>query len=113
MFTYFNDLGLEAKYLYDYGDSWLHTIKLEGYIFREKGVKYPICIGGERACPPEDCGGVPGYDNVVKTLSDPTNDDYEEMKTWVGKDWNPDWFYKDLIHFDNPFKRWKIAFLEK
>lgn len=113
VFMYFKELGVEAKYLYDYGDSWTHTVKLEGYIFKEKEMKYPVCIGGERACPPEDCGGVHGYYNVVKTLSDPANEDFEDMKVWVGKDWNPDWFYKDLIRFDDPYKRWKKAFLEK
>ena len=44
-----------------------------------KGIIYPICIGGDRACPPEDCGSVTGYYNVIETLSDPKNDDYEEM----------------------------------
>jgi hypothetical protein len=113
VFAYFNDLGVAAKYLYDYGDSWMHTVKLEGYLIQEKGIEYPICIGGERACPPEDCGGLPGYYNVIDTISDPTNDDYEEMKRWIGKDWNPEWFYKDLVKFDNPYKRWKVAFLER
>ena len=113
LFIYFNDLGVEAKYLYDYGDSWMHTVKLEGHIYREKGIKYPICIGGERACPPEDCGGVSGYYNVIETLSDPENDDHEKMKTWVGKGWNSEWFYKNLVKFDNPHKRWKAAFLKR
>lgn len=113
LFVYFNDLGVTAKYIYDYGDSWMHTVQLEGYLFKEKGIGYPICIGGERACPPEDCGGVDGYYNVLKTLSDPANEDFKEMKTWVGQDLKPDWFYKDLVKFDNPFKRWKGAFLKK
>lgn len=113
VFIYFNDLGKEAKYIYDYGDSWMHTVKLEGCIYREKGITYPIYTGGERACPPEDCGGASGYYNVIETLSNPANDDYEEMKLWVGKDWNPELFYKALVIFDNPYKRWKTAFLEK
>lgn len=111
VFTY--DLGVEAKYLYDYGDFWMHNIKLEGYIYREKGIKYPICIGGDRACPPEDCGSVSGYYNVIETLSNPENDDYEEMKTWVGENWNPEKFNKDDVSFENPYKRWNTAFLDK
>jgi hypothetical protein len=110
---YFDDLGVEAEYLYDYGESWMHMVKLEGYLIKDNEIEYPICIGGERTCPPEDCGGVPGYYNVIKTLSDTTNDDYEEMKEWVGNDWNPDLFYKDLVKFDDPYKRWKVAFLER
>jgi hypothetical protein len=113
VFVYFNDLGIEAKYLYDYGDSWIHTVKLEGYLYKEKEIKYPICIGGERACPPEDCGGASGYENIIETLSDPANDNYENVKTWIGNDWHPEWFYKDLVKFDNPYKRWKYAFLEQ
>jgi len=113
VFVYFNDLGVKAKYLYDYGDSWMHAVQLEGFLYQEKGIKYPICIGGERACPPEDCGGVSGYYNVFETLSDTTTDDYEDMKLWAVKDWNPECFYKDLVKFDNPYKRWKSAFLEK
>jgi hypothetical protein len=60
MGAYFNTLGLEAKYLYDYGDGWEHSVKLEGYIYREKALQYPVCIAGERACPVEDCGGIGG-----------------------------------------------------
>jgi hypothetical protein len=113
VFNYFNDLGVTAKYLYDYGDSWWHTVQLEGYLHREKKAQYPVCLDGERACPPEDCGGEHGYFEMLKTLSDPKNEDYEDMKTWVGKDWNPDKFDKSSIKFDNPYKRWKYAFLEK
>ena len=111
--VYFNDLGVTAKYIYDYGDFWEHSIKLEGYMYREKGIKYPICIGGDRACPPEDCGSVSGYYNVIETLSDPKSDDYEEMKTWVGENWHPEKFNKNVVKFDNPYKRWKSAFLKR
>ena len=113
VFVYFNELGIKANYEYDYGDGWIHTVQLEGYLYREKKTKYPICIGGERACPPEDCGGVSGYYNVLKTISDISDDDYEDMKIWTGQGWHPESFYKDLVKFDNPYKRWKYAFLEK
>ncbi|MCD4679515.1 MAG: plasmid pRiA4b ORF-3 family protein [Bacteroidales bacterium] len=111
--AYFNDLGVEAKYIYDYGDFWQHTVKLEGYMYKEKGIKYPLCIDGERACPPEDCGGIMGYNNVIETLSDPKNTDYEDMKNWAGENWNPERFNTNDVKFDNPYKRWKTAFLER
>ena len=57
-------------------------------MFREPDMKYPICIGGERACPPEDCGGVDGYYNVLRTEADPEDDDHEDMGTWVGENWD-------------------------
>ncbi len=111
--AYFNALGAEAMYKYDYGDGWLHTVKLEGYMFREKGIKYPICIDGKNACPPEDCGGVDGYYNVTDILSDPGHSDHEDMQTWAGKDWDPKRFDPDRINFDNSYKRWQYAFLNK
>jgi hypothetical protein len=112
MYSYFNDLGITAEYLYDYGDNWVHEVVLEGYLYPEKGVKYPVCLGGERACPPEDCGSVDGYYNVLSTLADKKNDDYKSMRTWVGRNWDSEKFDKDKVKFDNPFKRWEYAFLE-
>ncbi|MFP4165265.1 MAG: plasmid pRiA4b ORF-3 family protein [Chitinispirillaceae bacterium] len=109
---YFNDLGVRAAYLYDYGDSWWHNVTLEGYLIREKNEEYPVCIAGERACPPEDCGGVPGYYDMLKTLSDPDDEEYEDTKAWVGKDWSSERFNREGIVFCNPHKRWVGAFLE-
>ena len=111
--AYFNDLGITAKYLYDYGDSWWHTVRLEGYLIREKYRDYPVCIGGARSCPPEDCGGERGYAELLTTLSNRENDEYEDMKTWVGEEWDPEYFDKDKVEFRNPYKRWRKAFLEK
>jgi len=111
--TCFNDLGVTAKYLYDYGDSWWHTVQLEGYLFKEERTKYPVCIDGERACPPEDCGSVHGYYEMLKTLSNPNDGDYKDMKMWVGKEWHPEKFDKNGIEFWDPHKRWKRAFLER
>jgi hypothetical protein len=113
VFLYFNDLGVEAKYIYDYGDWWEHRVKLEGYIYREKGIKYPKCIDGARACPPEDCGSVSGYYNVIDVLSNPENDDYESMKIWAGENWDADKFEANDVRFDDPYKRWRVAFLER
>lgn len=111
--AYFNDLGIEAKYLYDYGDDWNHIVKLEGYIHREKNIKYPVCIDGARECPPEDCGGVRGYYNVIEILSDPDHDNYKDMRRWAGKDWDPDKFSPSEVKFEDPYKRWRTAFLDK
>jgi len=110
---YFNALGVEARYEYDYGDGWLHTVKLEGYIYKEKSIKYPICIGGENACPPEDCGGVGGYYNVIETLSDTDHYDHKDMRMWVGEEWEPKRFDHRNVKFNNPYQRWKNAFLER
>ena len=83
------------------------------YGITEKGTKYPICMEGKHACPPEDCGGVDGYYNVIEVLSDPDHDYYEDMRTWAGKDWDPKRFEPDKVRFDNPYKRWRHAFLSR
>jgi len=110
--AYFNDLGVQATYEYDYGDGWIHHIRLEGYIYRDPKIKYPVCIGGERACPPEDCGGVGGYGNLLAVLSNPEHEEHDEMKVWVGEDWDPEKFNPSNVKFDDPYKRWVTAFLE-
>ena len=57
----FTEEKKQARYLYDFGDDWEHTILLEKILPREEGVSYPRCIGGRRKCPSEDCGGTAGY----------------------------------------------------
>ena len=110
--AYFTDIGMKCDYEYDFGDGWQHEILFEGILLREKGQKYPKCIGGARACPPEDCGGVHGYQELLKIISDPENDDYDEMMTWLGGKFNPEEFIPEKIKFDNPNIRWKKAFTE-
>ncbi len=111
--AYFNDLGIQGTYEYDYGDGWLHTVLLEGHLYRNPKINYPVCVGGERACPPEDCGGVPGYENVLVTLADPEHEEHDEMKVWIGEDWDPEKFNPAKVKFDNPYERWVNAFLER
>ena len=107
---YFRRPGDKAEYEYDYGDGWEHEIVLEGILPRESKTKYPKCIGGDRSCPPEDCGGVHGYEKLVKISRDPSHKEYGSMKQWLGKVYDPEAFDSKKVHFDNPKKRWKIAF---
>ncbi len=77
-------------YLYDFGDSWLHDVKRNRRVSSEERFHRRLLAGG-RACPPEDCGGPPGYDrfvSVVETGVDPWDDDVDELLEWLG-DWNP------------------------
>ena len=109
---YFLDVGVTAEYEYDFGDGWQHEIVLEEILLREKGRKYPRCIDGAQACPPEDCGGVPGYYRVLEVLADPGNDEHEEMLVWLGGEYDPGEFTPGKVKFDNPGRRWKRAFAE-
>jgi len=109
---FFYDVGTTFDYEYDFGDSWEHEIIHEGILLKEKGTKYPVCIGAARACPPEDCGGVPGYYRMLDIISDPNHEEYEEMITWLGKKYDPEQFVSSEVKFDNPKKRWRQAFSE-
>ena len=81
--SYFSTSNKEARYEYDFGDSWIHKIRLEKILPLDPAKKYPVCLAGERACPPEDCGGIWGYEELLKILSDPNHPEYEEMSEWV------------------------------
>jgi Plasmid pRiA4b ORF-3-like protein len=107
---YFRQLGIHAKYKYDFGDGWKHDVLLEGILIREPKSRYPKCIDGARACPPEDCGGVHGYFEMLRIINDKTDVEHKSMLEWVGKKYNPKIFDPKLVRFDNPKKRWKIAF---
>ena len=100
-----------AQYLYDFGDDWNHDIILEEILPAEKGMEYPICLDGERACPHEDCGGPPGYEHMLKVIADPDHDEYDRMMNWLGGEYYPELFLPDDVHFDNPLERLKDALM--
>ncbi len=108
--------GRTALYRYDFGDGWEHNVLLEAISLKEKGQKYPICLNGERACPPEDCGGVSGYYELLEIVKDPKHPEYDSMREWLDGHaqsyWpdNPDDFDPQSVKFDSPKKRFKLAF---
>ena len=79
------------RYTYDFGDNWEHEVLFEGIVEPDPKTKYPICLEGERACPPEDCGGIGGYEYLLEALADPRHDEHQGMKEWVG-DFDPEKF---------------------
>ena len=107
---YFSMENRSADYVYDFGDSWEHQIQLEKILPREKNINYPICIKGKRACPPEDCGGIWGYEDFLEIITDPNHEEYKEMLEWVGGEFDPEHFDVKEVHFDDPDKRRKMAF---
>jgi hypothetical protein len=80
------------EYVYDMGDNWGHTIQVEKALPAEAGVHYPRCIAGERACPPEDCGGPWGYGDFVDAIQDPRHKRHKELLEWVGGEFDPEAF---------------------
>ncbi len=76
--------SFKFRYEYDFGDCWVHEIFFEGCPSAEPKAKYPLCVEGARACPPEDVGGLPGYAGFLETLADPKHEQHEELLEWSG-----------------------------
>ena len=102
--------GMRAQYEYDFGDGWEHDVELEAVGLRVPSAKYPRCLAGERACPPEDCGGPPGYERLLEILANPAHEEYDEMLEWVGGQFDANAFAAERVRFDNPKVRWRKAF---
>ncbi len=79
-------------YEYDFGDGWEHDVVLERVLPPVPGCKYPYVTGGGRACPPEDCGGLGGYEELLRVLADPADPEHEELVEWVGGSFDPEEF---------------------
>lgn len=84
--------GRQFMYTYDFGDNWDHEIKVEKILDAKSGEKYPLCVAGACACPPEDVGGVGGYEDFLKIMKNPKHEEYKEMIEWIGVKFNPENF---------------------
>ena len=80
------------EYAENFGDDWRHRVVVEKVTAAEPGATYPTCIAGRRACPPEDCGGVWGYENFVAAMTDPAHAEHDALLEWSGGDYDPDAF---------------------
>ena len=84
--------GSRFSYIYDQGDYWQHdvtVIKVSQVKTPEELERYPLCLAGERACPPEDVGGSSGYAEMLEALADPTHEEHESFIEWLGASFNP------------------------
>jgi hypothetical protein len=86
------------RYEYDFGDSWVHTIAVEKILDPDPGKSYPVCLKGKGACPPEDCGGVWGFNDFLAAIADPDHPEHENLKEWSGGDYDPDAFDLDEVN---------------
>ncbi|RLB45489.1 MAG: plasmid pRiA4b ORF-3 family protein [Deltaproteobacteria bacterium] len=84
--------GTAFLYRYDYGDDWEHEITVESISEPGPGPVVVKCLEGARACPPEDCGGPPGHENLLRVLAGPTDEEHRDMKRWVGRGFDPERF---------------------
>lgn len=90
--------GRTFDYLYDFGDHWHHRLETERALPREPGARYPRCVAGERAAPPEDSGGVYRYSYLLAALDDADDPEHEDALDWVGEDFDPEALDLDRIN---------------
>lgn len=87
------DLDLEHRghltYDYHFGEGWRVDIKIEKVVPRQKALVYPHCLGGERAGPPEDCGGLEAFHDMLDCLQETETDLGREWREWLGPDYDP------------------------
>ena len=98
----FRGAGHRCVYTYDFGDSWEHDVLLEKVLDPVPGMEYPVCIKGKRQCPPEDCGGPWGYEELLAILSDPKHKEHADMLEWLSiespEDFDPEEFDADIVN---------------
>jgi hypothetical protein len=92
----------KLRYWYDFGDDWWHTIKIEKTFQPKPTDKFPICVKGVGACPPEDCGGIWGYYEFLDAVGDPKHKRHDEFVEWAGEDYDPN-------HFDSEERNAALA----
>lgn len=85
-------VGASLRWDYDFGDGWQHDVVVEAIEPQVAGHRYPMCLDGARACPPEDCGGPPGYAHLLAVLVDPKHREHDEMLEWTGDEFDPEVF---------------------
>ena len=93
--------GDTFEYEYDFGDCWEHDILVEKIIPPQEGIYYPLCLYGERSCPPEDCGGPWGYEDLLNIIKNPTHEDHKQYSEWAGKGFDP-------VKFDIAKTNWTL-----
>jgi hypothetical protein len=90
--------GAVFRYEYDFGDSWQHRIEVEKVLPPEPGASYPRCLAGKRACPPEDVGGIWGYEEFLQAIRDPEHEEHTAMLEWAGGAFDPEAFDRQAVN---------------
>ena len=85
-------------YTYDFGDDWLHEIEITKILTHDPRINYPVCIGGENACPPEDCGGPHRFENLKSVIAGKDSPEKDEVLTWLGGFYNPTTFDPNFVN---------------
>jgi len=100
-------IGDRLVYEYDFGDGWEHEVRVEKIVpVGAGGARKAICLAGARACPPEDCGGLPGYDHLLEVMANPKHPEHGEMLDWLGERFDPEAF--DAARVDAALSKLKV-----
>lgn len=109
---HFRKPGDSLLYIYDFGDYWHHRVVLEAKERRPAGISAPACLGGRRACPPEDCGGVSGYESIVSFIAgdlDESERIYDpEVYEYYRDHFDPARFDPEAVVFTDPGERLRL-----
>jgi len=84
--------GSRLVYEYDFGDNWQHGLDVEAILPPEEGMQYPACLEGAGACPPEDVGGISGYEHFLEAMGDPKHPEHQNCRDWIGGTFDPQKF---------------------
>lgn len=100
-------VGESLRYTYDYGDDWRHEVVLE-QILPCDGPVAPVCVGGERRCPPEDVGGPHGYQEFLEAVFDPKHEEFEHYRQWAGNPVHAEEFDLKAVNNTLSRMRWPV-----
>ncbi|KKU81966.1 MAG: Plasmid pRiA4b ORF-3 family protein [Parcubacteria group bacterium GW2011_GWA1_47_8] len=114
---YFDKITKQCVYEYDFGDGWVHTVLFEKELSHGTGINYPRCAAGKNACPPEDCGGVGGYEDMQSILKNPKHPERKELLSWLylenADEFDPKEFDLGEVVFNDPrevLKEYELRF---
>jgi hypothetical protein len=102
--------GRSVHYVYDFGDDWRHRVTCLAETPPAQATKYPRCLDGARACPPEDVVGPPGYFDFLAAASDPHHKEHHAVLRWAGGVWDAERFSPQTVRFKDPrhrLRRWR------
>jgi len=95
---FMRDFHFACEYEYDFGDGWSHDLVFEDVLDDDPNRKVPVCIAGERACPPEDVGGVYGYESFLEAFKNPDHPEHADQIEWIGHEFDPEKFDLEAVN---------------